>query len=200
MAIVIYGSPHSRTMRVLWMAAELNLSYDHIPYEFNDPKLKSPEFLELNPAGAIPTIIDGNFSLSESLAINLYLAKKYGKGSIYPSSAEDEASAIRWSLFAQGHIEPWVQKDLVLADLIKAIGTLGDGMVYQSLAVINRALAKSDWLVGDAFTVADLNLAGVLSPSRSSALDLSRFERVQTWLNACYSRPAAIECRKHFNH
>ena len=143
MAIVIYGSPHSRTMRVLWMAAELNLSYEHIPYEFSDPRLKNPEFLQLNPAGAIPTIVDEDFSLSESLAINLYLAKKYGTGSIYPESPEDEASAIRWSLFAQGHIEPWVQKDLMLADLIKAIGPLGDGMVYQSLEVLNRALAAS---------------------------------------------------------
>lgn len=182
------------------MATELNLSYEHIPYEFNDPRLKSPEFLQLNPAGAIPTIVDGDFSLSESLAINLYLAKKYGRGTIYPGSAEGEASAFRWSLFAQGHIEPWVQKDLMLADLIKAIGKLGDGMVYQSLAVLNRALATSDWLVGDAFTVADLNVAGVLSPSRSSALDLSRFERVQSWLNACYSRPAAIECRRLFSN
>lgn len=199
MAIVIYGSPHSRTMRVLWMAAELNLSYEHIPYEFNDPKLKSPEFLQLNPAGAIPTIVDGDFSLSESLAINLYLAKKYGKGSIYPDSAEDEASAFRWSLFAQGHIEPWVQKDLMLADLIKAIGTLGDEMVDRSLGVLNTALATSDWLVGDTFTVADLNVAGVLSPSRSGVLELTRFQRVQTWLEACYSRSAAIECRGHFN-
>jgi glutathione S-transferase len=186
-------------MRVLWMAAELNLTYEHIPYEFNDPKLKSPEFLQINPAGAVPTIVDGGFSLSESLAINLYLAKKYGEGSFYPDSAEDEGSAIRWSLFAQGHIEPWVQKDQILADLIKAIGTLGDGMVYQSLEVLNRALATSDWLIGDTFTVADLNVAGVLSPSRSDALELSRLERVQNWLNACYSRPAAIECRRHFN-
>ena len=181
------------------MVTELNLDYEHVPYEFNDPKLKDPDFLQLNPAGAIPTLVDGNFSLSESLAINLYLSKKYGDGLIYPKSHEKEAGAIRWSLFAQGHIEPWVQKDQILADLAKAIGTLGDGMIYQSLEVLDRALAVSDWLLGDTFTVADLNVAGVLSPSRSSALDLTRFERLESWLGACYSRPAALEIRARFN-
>lgn len=185
-------------MRVLWAAEELALEYEHVPYEYDDPRLKQPEFLTLNPAGAVPTIVDGDFALSESLAINLYLARKYGAGFLYPDDPEAQASAVRWSLFAQGHLEPWVQKDLILADLIRAIGDLGDQMVYRSLAVLDTALATSEWLVGDAFTVADLNVAGVLSPSRSTGLDLSRFERVRAWLSACYSRPAAIECRRRF--
>ncbi|MGD8417493.1 MAG: glutathione S-transferase family protein [Pseudomonadales bacterium] len=202
MAITIYGSPHSRTTRALWMATELNLEYEHVSYEFDDPRLKQPEYLSLNPAGTIPTMVDGDFALSESLAINLYLAKKYsqpGDGSLYPDSIEQEASAIRWCLFAQGHIEPWVQKDLLLADLINAIGRLGDGMINRSLGVLDRALADSGWLVGERFSVADLNVAGILSPSRSSALDLSDFRHVQDWLTRCYSRPAAVLCRRRFN-
>lgn len=199
MAILIYGSPRSRTMRVLWMAAELELDYEHIPYEFDDPKLKHPDFLQLNPAGAVPTIVDGDFSLSESLAINLYLAKKYNRSSLFPKSQEGEASAVRWSLFAQGHLEPWIQKDLVLADLIKAIGGLGDGMVRQSLRVLNEVLSESQWLVGGEFTVADLNIAGVLSPSRSDALDLTELQNVRSWLDRCYSRPAALECRRRYS-
>ena len=196
MAIVIYGSPRSRTMRVLWMASELELAFRHIPHEHDSPALKTPGFLELNPAGSVPTLVDDGFALSESLAINLYLSKKYGSGTLYPLSPEDEASAIRWSLFAQGHLEPWIQQDLILADLIDAIGPLGDDMVYRSLGVLNRALTGSVWLLGDAFSVADLNVAGVLSPSRRRNLDLSRFDRVATWLDACYARPAAIACRK----
>jgi glutathione S-transferase len=184
------------------MAAELQLEYNHVPYEFDDPRIKQPEFLKLNVAGAIPTLADGDFALSESLAINLYLAKKYGRGGnfpIYPLTDEDEASAIRWSLFAQGHLEPWVQKDLLLADLIRAIGEHGQEMVTQSLSILNRALATSGWLVGDGFTVADLNVAGVLSPSRRIGLDLSQFNDVTDWLDRCYSRPAALEARQRFS-
>lgn len=100
MTLIIYGSHRSRTMRVLWMAAELGLTYEHIPLEYNDPKLKQSEFLQINPAGTIPTIVDGDFALSESLAINLYLGKMYGRvGSIplYPNTVEEEAKVWRWS-------------------------------------------------------------------------------------------------------
>ena len=54
MALTIYGSPRSRTMRTLWMATELGLDYEHAPHEWDSPLLRSPEFLALNPAGAIP--------------------------------------------------------------------------------------------------------------------------------------------------
>ena len=98
MTLTIYGSPRSRTMRVLWMAAELGLDFRHVPFETTDPELKQPEFLMLNPAGAIPTIVDDGFALSESLAINLYLAKQYGSGGpepMYPSSVTQEADVWR---------------------------------------------------------------------------------------------------------
>src|SRR5260370_932776 len=109
MTLIIYGSANSRTMRVLWEAAELGLVYEHIPLSSDDRALKLPDFLRINPAGTIPTIVDDGFALSESLAINLYLAKKYSSGdskAFYPASPEGEASVWRWSLWAQAHLEP----------------------------------------------------------------------------------------------
>ena len=64
MALTLHGSARSRTLRVLWMAAELGLDYTHDPIAFDDPALKSPAFLRLNPAGAIPTIEDDGFALT----------------------------------------------------------------------------------------------------------------------------------------
>ncbi len=188
-------------MRVLWMATELSLEFEHVPYEFDDPALKSAEFLALNPAGAIPTLVDGSFALSESLAINLYLAERYGRQGeppLYPEAAEAQADAVRWTLFAQGHLEPWVQKDVLLADLIEAIGDRAAGMIEHSLTVLERALAQSDWLVGHGFSVADLNVAGVLSPSRASLLNLAPYPQVSGWLARCYERPAAVAARRRY--
>ena len=68
MTLTIYGSPHSRTMRVLWTAAELDLTYEHIPLTWDDPYLKSPEFLRLNPAGTIPVIVDDGVVVAESMS------------------------------------------------------------------------------------------------------------------------------------
>ena len=185
-------------MRVLWMATELGLEYTHVPLEFDDPALKRPDFIALNPAGTIPTIVDDGFSLSESLAINLYLAKKYrdrGPTHLYPSTPQAEADVWRWSLWAQGHLEPWVQKDRLLADLIEAIGDRARDMIEAALGVLEGTFAERAWLVGEQFTVGDLNVAAVLSPSRSSKLDLREYPHVTSWLRRCYSRPAATAAR-----
>lgn len=201
MALTIYGSPRSRTLRVLWLAAELDLEYQHVPYEYDDPALKSDKFLALNPCGAIPTIVDDGHRLFESLAINLYLAKKYSADrpdTLYATDLEEESALWQWSLWAHGHVEPWVQKDRSLADLVTAVGAHAEPLIEQALATLERTLGSADWLVGARFTVADLNVAAVLSPSRSSTLDLKPFPRVADWLARCYARPKAIEVRRRF--
>jgi glutathione S-transferase len=199
MALTIYGTPRSRTLRVLWMAAELGLDYRHVPLEVDDPRLKSPAFLALNPAGAVPTIVDGEFALSESLAINLYLAKRYGLGRLYPEAPEGEAQVWRWSLWAQGQLEPWVMRDARLAELRVVIADAARSEIARSLDTLDRVLAGQPWLLGDAFTVADLNVAAVLSPSRSERLDLAPHANVASWLARCYGRPAALETRRRYS-
>jgi glutathione S-transferase len=201
MPLTIYGSPRSRTMRVLWMVAELGVAFEHVPLEWSDPALKSPEFLRINPAGAIPAIVDDGFALAESMAIALYLAKRYGavrEEPLYPASLAAEADAWRWSLWAQQHLEPWVQRDAALAPARAALGDHAEAAIARALAVLERALAERAWLLGAHFTVADLNVAGVLSPSRAEHLELAPVPRVRDWLARCYGRPAATAARNLF--
>jgi glutathione S-transferase len=197
MALTIHGSARSRTMRVLWLAEELGLSYDHDPVAFDDPRLKSPDFLRLNPAGAIPTIEDDGFALPESLAINLYLAKKHSPGGLYPATLEGVAQAWRWSLWAQGELEPWIMRGGMSA-FNDAIAPHAAPLVTVSLATLERALTDRAWLLGETFSVADLNVAAVMSPSRSSHLELAPYPRVLDWLIRCYARPAAMAARARF--
>jgi len=185
-------------MRVLWMAAEVGVEFEHDPVAFDDPRLKSGAFLQLNPAGAIPTIEDDGLALSESLAINLYLAKRYALGSLYPKALKDEAQVWRWCLWAQGQLEPWVMRDALLADLRAAMTGQVGAMIASALETLNRALVDRDWLVGETFTVADLNVAAVLSPSRAEHLDLEPYPNAADWLARCYARPAAQATRARF--
>jgi glutathione S-transferase len=198
MALVIHGSARSRTLRVLWMAAELGLDFEHDPIAYDDPALKTAAFLALNPAGAIPTLEDGAFALAESLAINLYLAKKHDRGGLYPAGLEGEAQAWRWSLWAQGQLEPWIMRDALLADLRAAIAEAARPAIAAALSTLDRALDGRPWLLGEAFTVADLNVAAVLSPSRAEHLDLTPYANVAGWLSRCYARPAAVATRARF--
>ena len=201
MALTIYGSARSRTMRTLWAASELGLDYAHVPHEWNSPALKSPEFLALNPAGAIPLIVDGEVVVAESLAINLYLARRYGDGGaepLYPPGAQAEADVWRWSLWAQGQLEPWVQQDARLAALRAETGAAIGAEIHKSLATLERALGQRRWLAAEHFTVADLNVAGVLSPSRAQRLPLADYPAVAHWLARCYGRPAAMATRAKY--
>jgi len=86
MAMKIYGSPMSRASRSLWCAKELGVPFEHVDLGWD--KLKSPDFLAVNPNGKFPGFADGELKLFESLAINLYIAKKYGTGEIYPTNID----------------------------------------------------------------------------------------------------------------
>ena len=186
---------------MLWAAAELGVDYEHVPLEADDPALKQADYLRINPSGTVPAIVDDGFALTESLAINLYLAKKYGSGGdapLYPADPREEAEIWRWTLWAQVHLEPWVQQDARLADLRQAMGTHARTAANAALAVLNVRLAERAWLAADHFTIGDLNVAAVLSPSRTRLLDLGALPRVEAWLLRCYGRPAAVATRRRF--
>ena len=165
MTLKIYGVARSRAARVLWMAKELGLDYEHIKVDFATGETRRPEHLALNPNGHIPVIDDDGFVLWESMAINLYLAKKHGMGGLYPAGLEDEARAWQWSFWGMTEVErpvltalfnrvilPENQRDAAAAD--QAEKTLA-----QPLGVLHGALGHSAYLLGGDFTVADLNVA-----------------------------------------
>src|ERR1700676_5581502 len=105
--LTLYGSiDGSRTWWVAWMCQELGIPFRNERSEgFLDPSLKTPEYLAINPSGLVPSIKDGDFVLWESMAINLYLAKKYGRGRLCPDALEGEALASQWSFWAISRME-----------------------------------------------------------------------------------------------
>jgi glutathione S-transferase len=100
----IHGSPRSRAVRTLWMAGELGLSYEHNDILPRSPGTRTPEYLALNPNARVPTIEDGDFVLSESMAINMYLAKKHNSP-LYPKDPRNEARMWQWSLWETDRLD-----------------------------------------------------------------------------------------------
>jgi len=192
MSVKIYGSPMSRAARVMWCAQELNVPYEHVDVPWD--KLKDASFLEINPNGKVPGFCDGDLKLFESLAINLYVAKKYGTGELYPTNAEDEARVVQWTLWAATEVEP-----LVLPSLLVKLGLGSDPATAKAAAerakpvleVLDDHLKGREWLVGNKFSVADLNVACVVGMARYGDVDISYVPNVTKWLERSLSRPAS---------
>ncbi len=191
----IYGIARTRAFRLLWMAIELGIDYEHLPLEIGDAGARSPEFLAVNPNGRLPVIVDDGFVLFESLAITLYLAKKHAAGTLYPGTLEGEAKAWQWSFWAIAEVDRRVNiwslhaVRLPPAERNAALREEALRVIAAPFKVLDAAVAKQPCLLGNDFTVADLNVAAVIS--RAVDMDLSAVPNLKGWLTRCLERPAA---------
>jgi glutathione S-transferase len=189
----IYGVARTRAFRALWMAEELGLDYEHVPLEIGAAGARKQEYLALNPNGRLPAIEEDGFVLWESLAITLYLAKKHGR--FYPAGLEGEARAWQWSLWAVQEVDRGVNiwslhaVRLPPADRDPQRLTEALKVLAPPFKVLDGALASRAHLLGEDFTVADLNVAAVIS----RAIDRRRGRR---W--PCARRPTPRRLSKWF--
>ncbi len=197
--ITLYGVAASRAFRNLWMLNELGLTFEHDPVHYTDPRLKSPPFSDMNPNARIPMLKVGDHAMFESLAINLYLARKHG-GPLAPQTAEEEGHAMQWALWAMTEMDDpmvvWgfnaVVKPEAERDAAAAQGALDK--MQRPLAALEAVLQHSPHLLGKRFTVADLNTAAVMY--RGLWMDLGAYPATAAWLKASLGRPAALEARR----
>jgi glutathione S-transferase len=193
--ITLYGHPMSRAGRCLWMLRELGVPFQHVPTHFAG-EAQTAEFKQKNPNGRVPVLDDDGLVLWESMAINLYLADRYGK-ELAPRDAAERAHAVKWSFWVMTEIEPglidaFVHRVMMPPDKRDpAAAAAGAAKLARPLAVLDAELGRRRWLVGDRFTVADLNVASVLVIAPMAQVDLSPYPNVQRWLAACNERPAA---------
>jgi glutathione S-transferase len=205
--LTIYGVYHSRASRNYWMAEELGLEHRSVPVLqarlLADPlspdapfNTRSPDFLALNPAAQIPAIEDDGLVLSESLAINLYLARRHG-GPLAGANAKEDGLIAQWTLFAAAQVEPQTVRIVLTHDTGKEGSDDGRRTIREAVLLLGRPfellekrLDQSPWLAADRFTVADLNMAEVLRYAQSQTALFDSHPKVKDWLARCQSRPA----------
>jgi glutathione S-transferase len=203
--LTIYGVYRSRASRNIWLADELGIPFKHVPvmqlYRLTPEAAKttlhtrSPEFLKVNPNGHIPAIDDDGLVLNESLAINLYLAKKHG-GPLAPANLAEEGLMGMWTLWAAIEVEPHSIQVLYHRVANKPeerdpkIAAAAVEALCAPFAVLDKALAATGYIVGGRFTVADINTAEVFRYAMPAPELFEGAPRVKAWLAACHARPA----------
>ncbi|HYA34181.1 MAG TPA: glutathione S-transferase family protein [Candidatus Binataceae bacterium] len=190
----LYGTSRSRAARCLWALEELGVKYDHVSIATTEAK--SPENLKRNPSGHVPVLEEDGHFIWESMAINLYLAEKYGKNSLWPADLASHGDTYKWSFWAMTEIEPHlltILRNRVLNPPDKrdeAAAQAAIEALKAPLKALDGALGGKDFLLGKNFTIADLNVASVLSWAAMMKLDLSSTPTAQSWLQKCLGREA----------
>jgi glutathione S-transferase len=192
--ITLYGITRSRALRCLWMLEELGLPYQRELVAQAD--VKSADYLKINPNAHIPALKDDGLVLFESLAINLYLADKHADKGLWPRSAEDRGRCYQWSVWAMTELETVALGALRQRVLLpeaerdpKAAEAAVQGL-QKPLGVLNGALAERPYLLGAAFSVADLNVAAVANWVERAKVPLESFPKTADWMQRCFGRPA----------
>jgi len=207
MTLKIYGVLRSRASRNVWLAKEAGLAFEHVPviqaYRLKDPaaadaplNTSSLAFRAINPNGLIPTIDDDGLILHESLAINLYLAKRYG-GALGPRDAREDGLMTMWTIWAVTECEPrtieilYHRVEYPKGERKPAIADAAVVALERPFGVLEAALQDGGgYVVGRRFTVADINLAEVFRYAQPAPELFAAHPHVKAWIEACQARPA----------
>jgi len=190
----LYGNTRSRAMRCLWMLEEVGEPYELIEKTLRAEDLQSADYLRLNPNARVPTLVDGDVALWESMAINLYLAEKY-EGPMH-CDARVLGVAAQWSFWAMLEMEASLLELLMHRAMLPEYARdashaeRAELLLQKPLSVLGGALKEQKYLAGDSFTVADLNVASILTWGKMSRLNFAAHPAVAKWLDSCLARPA----------
>ena len=205
--ITLYGVSRSRASRPLWLLAETATPFTQVPvlqaYRLTGANAgwtglttASPEYLAINPLGQIPALSDGDVVLTESLAITLYLARKYG-GALGPQSDIETAQMEQWALFAATSVEtPALEIFYPIAEGRDktpegaALVAVASEKLRRPFTRLEAHLTAHPYLVGDRFTAADINTAECVRYAQGATTLMAGYPAVADWLTRCQSRPA----------
>ena len=198
----IYGWKRSRAIRCIWTLEELGLDYEQVPLNPHAGETRTPDYLALNPSGKIPTLVHDDFVLTESVAINYYLANAF-PGTLLPKNSQELAKLQQWTSWAITELEPPMVA--IMREGRRSAEQIDKGRIEswksETHQLVDRILEphlakQAQILSGPSFTLADLNVACVVSSMPLLGLELTGHPKTAVWLQRCLSRPAWLRAQE----
>lgn len=197
--IKIYGPKMGTALRNHWMLVEIGQEYEHVQMDMRAKDHKKPEFLELNPTGQVPVMVDGEVVLFESMAINEYLGLKF-KPELLGATIVDKANALKWSIWSylnvQKHFGVIAYQTMWAPEKDQSAIDKASAEVVPYLMILEKQLEGKTFLLGEQFSVADINAGVTVGYSAMSGFDLSPYANISKWFGTLTSRPAFIKASK----
>jgi glutathione S-transferase len=174
---------------------ELGLPYAVHPIDLSAGEQKQDWYLEINPNGRIPTIVDRNedgFAVFESGAILVYLAEKTGQ--LLPADAKGRSVTLQWLMFQMGGVGPMMGQANVFyrywEDKFPPVIARYQNESRRLLEVLDRRLGESRWLAGDDYTIADIANWCWARTHDWSGVSVDGLDNLQRWIEEIKARPA----------
>ena len=197
--IKIYGTPNTRTSRVLWALEETGADYDFIHIQLGKGEGRQEPYLKLNPTGKVPTLVHNDLVLTESAAICTYIGDLFPNSHLTPASGTaDRAIYNQWCFFAMTELEQplWsmvkhkfaLPKEYRLREMLTTASYEFDKVID----VFSLRLADREFLVGDSFSNADIIVASILDWARNGnkrSIPLCH-ENIEKYLDRILAREA----------
>lgn len=155
--------------------------------------LRSPDFLELNPFGQVPVLVDGDTIVADSNAILVYLAKKYARQDWLPEGAKEAAAVQKWLSVAANEIAngPCAAR-LVTVFNVELNAPEAIAKAHKVLNLVDQALAGRQWIVGKSPTIADVALYSYTSHAPEGNVDISGYSNILAWLKRVEALPGFL--------
>ena len=109
----VYFAPNSRAVRTVWLLEEIGQPYDLERFTLGQKEMRAPEYTRINPNGRVPTLVDGDTTISESTAIAQYLGAKYAPHLAPGPDAPNFAMYLQWLHYSEGMIMPPINNYVV---------------------------------------------------------------------------------------
>jgi glutathione S-transferase len=185
-------------LRVRAVANELGITLEIVDIDLRKGENRTDRFLKLNPNGKVPVLVDGDFVLWESRAINAYLASLKPEAGLYPADARKRALIDQWSYLQAIHLGPAMQRiaferfvkgkfGMGAADENALAGPLKD--VAQFLPILDAELAGKEWIAGK-LSIADFAVGSTFMYRKEANIPLSSAPHVAGWIERLEARPS----------
>jgi glutathione S-transferase len=185
----LYWSPRTRSFSALWLMEETGQPYERVLTDLSKGAQKTPEYLVINPMGKVPALQDGEVTLGEAAAICAYVAERFPQAKLAPPLGDPlRAKYLYWLFFGPSCVEPAMVQVATKIEMNPTSAGWGDAQ--RVFDVLDAALTRGPWILGENFSAADIVIGSGLNfvvrlfkmvPSRPS------FDR---YLGACAGRPA----------
>lgn len=191
----VYFAPSSRAVRTVWLLEEMGRPYELVRFKLGQKEMRAPEYTRINPNGRVPTLVDGDTTISESTAIAQYLGAKYAPGLTPGPDAANFATYLQWLHYAEGMIMPPIN-NYVVETILLPPERRNRELAARALKLLNRVLGAAEahmegreFIAGE-FTVADTITGHAVIMSRRLGADFSQCPNLNAYADRLEARPA----------